>query len=219
MGEPVLGAIEPLGREVDLAAVLVEDLDAPEVADRVGDRRSDEIARDADDDDRQDLEVPGVDVEAGEQHHRLRGDGDPRGPRDQQHEDPRVAEIVDDRRGDVDQGVRDGCELEHGRGRVALATAMRVWIDLTNSPHPLVLRPVVERLRAGGHDVRGHRARVRADRRARPARRPGPGRDRPPPRGGHGGEGARTCRLAPRRSRAGHAVAASISRSATAPTT
>ena len=30
---------------------------------------------------------------------------------------------------------------------------MRVWIDLTNSPHPLVLRPVVERLRAAGHDV------------------------------------------------------------------
>jgi uncharacterized protein len=30
---------------------------------------------------------------------------------------------------------------------------MRVWVDLTNSPHPLVLRPVVERLRAGGHDV------------------------------------------------------------------
>ena len=30
---------------------------------------------------------------------------------------------------------------------------MRVWIDLTNSPHPLVMRPVVERLRAGGHEV------------------------------------------------------------------
>jgi predicted glycosyltransferase len=30
---------------------------------------------------------------------------------------------------------------------------MRVWVDLTNSPHPLVLRPVVERLRAAGHDV------------------------------------------------------------------
>jgi len=30
---------------------------------------------------------------------------------------------------------------------------MRVWVDLTNSPHPLVLRPVVERLRAGGHEV------------------------------------------------------------------
>ncbi|HTU79441.1 MAG TPA: DUF354 domain-containing protein [Solirubrobacteraceae bacterium] len=31
---------------------------------------------------------------------------------------------------------------------------MRVWIDLTNSPHVLVMRPVIERLRAGGHDVR-----------------------------------------------------------------
>jgi uncharacterized protein len=31
---------------------------------------------------------------------------------------------------------------------------MRVWIDLTNSPHVLVMRPVVERLRADGHDVR-----------------------------------------------------------------
>ncbi len=31
---------------------------------------------------------------------------------------------------------------------------MRVWIDLTNSPHVLVMRPVVERLRDEGHDVR-----------------------------------------------------------------
>ncbi|HLJ01840.1 MAG TPA: DUF354 domain-containing protein [Solirubrobacteraceae bacterium] len=30
---------------------------------------------------------------------------------------------------------------------------MRIWIDLTNSPHVLVLRPVIERLRAAGHDV------------------------------------------------------------------
>ena len=30
---------------------------------------------------------------------------------------------------------------------------MRVWVDLTNSPHVLVLRPVIERLRARGHDV------------------------------------------------------------------
>jgi uncharacterized protein len=30
---------------------------------------------------------------------------------------------------------------------------MRVWIDLTNSPHVLVLRPVVEILRADGHEV------------------------------------------------------------------
>ncbi len=30
---------------------------------------------------------------------------------------------------------------------------MRVWIDLTNSPHVLVMRPVVELLRARGHEV------------------------------------------------------------------
>jgi uncharacterized protein len=30
---------------------------------------------------------------------------------------------------------------------------MRVWVDLTNSPHPLVMRPIIERLRAAGDDV------------------------------------------------------------------
>jgi uncharacterized protein len=30
---------------------------------------------------------------------------------------------------------------------------VRVWIDLTNSPHVLVMRPVIERLRAAGHQV------------------------------------------------------------------
>ncbi|MGH2856199.1 MAG: DUF354 domain-containing protein [Solirubrobacteraceae bacterium] len=30
---------------------------------------------------------------------------------------------------------------------------MRVWVDLTNSPHVLVLAPVIQRLRARGHEV------------------------------------------------------------------
>src|SRR3979409_1246292 len=30
---------------------------------------------------------------------------------------------------------------------------MRVWVDLTNSPHVLVLRPVIELVRARGHEV------------------------------------------------------------------
>jgi uncharacterized protein len=30
---------------------------------------------------------------------------------------------------------------------------VRVWVDFTNSPHVLVLRPVIERLRADGHEV------------------------------------------------------------------
>ncbi len=30
---------------------------------------------------------------------------------------------------------------------------MRVWVDLTNSPHVLIMRPLIELLRADGHDV------------------------------------------------------------------
>ncbi|HEY4280431.1 MAG TPA: DUF354 domain-containing protein [Conexibacter sp.] len=30
---------------------------------------------------------------------------------------------------------------------------MRIWVDLTNSPHVLVMRPVIELLRAEGHEV------------------------------------------------------------------
>ena len=30
---------------------------------------------------------------------------------------------------------------------------MRIWIDLTNSPHVLVMRPVIEELRARGDEV------------------------------------------------------------------
>jgi hypothetical protein len=30
---------------------------------------------------------------------------------------------------------------------------MRVWVDLTNSPHVLVMRPLVERMRSAGHEV------------------------------------------------------------------
>jgi len=30
---------------------------------------------------------------------------------------------------------------------------MRVWVDLTNTAHPVVLRPLVERLEAAGHEV------------------------------------------------------------------
>jgi hypothetical protein len=29
----------------------------------------------------------------------------------------------------------------------------RVWIDLSNSPHPVLFEPIVAKLRDGGHDV------------------------------------------------------------------
>ncbi len=35
----------------------------------------------------------------------------------------------------------------------SLGAGMRVWVDLTNSPHVLVLRPIVDVLRAQGHEV------------------------------------------------------------------
>jgi predicted glycosyltransferase len=30
---------------------------------------------------------------------------------------------------------------------------VRIWVDLTNSPHVLVMRPLIERMRAAGHEV------------------------------------------------------------------
>ncbi len=47
---------------------------------------------------------------------------------------------------------------------------MRVWIDLTNSPHVLVMRPVIERLRRRRRRRAGDGARLRAD--GRPVRAP-----------------------------------------------
>ena len=34
-----------------------------------------------------------------------------------------------------------------------MLAAVRVWVDLTNSPHVLVMRPLIELLRADGHEV------------------------------------------------------------------
>jgi uncharacterized protein len=30
---------------------------------------------------------------------------------------------------------------------------VRVWVDLTNSPHVLVMRPLIEAMREDGHEV------------------------------------------------------------------
>jgi uncharacterized protein len=37
--------------------------------------------------------------------------------------------------------------------RAVRLPALRIWVDLTASAHPVVLRPIVERLRAQGHEV------------------------------------------------------------------
>ena len=76
-------------------------------------------------------------------------------------------------------------------GRRYRPRAMRVWIDLTNSPHVLVMRPVIERLRADGPRRARDRARLRPDARAVRALRHRAHADRPPPRRAARGQGGR----------------------------
>ena len=47
-----------------------------------------------------------------------------------------------------------GADARSGRRGRRPPCAMRVWVDLTNSPHVLVLRPVIDVLRARGAEVR-----------------------------------------------------------------
>ena len=91
------------------------------------------------------------------------------------------------------------CQHEPSEGSDYPAAAMptpprpvRVWVDLTNSPHVLVLRPVVEALRAQRRRGGGHGARLRADGRAAPsASALDVEVDRTPPRRARRGEGGR----------------------------
>ena len=45
-----------------------------------------------------------------------------------------------------------GTELSDDAGRRG-GRRVRVWVDLTNSPHVLVMRPLIEAMRADGHEV------------------------------------------------------------------
>ena len=71
-----------------LLAVLLEDVDAPEVADRVRDPRPDDVRERADGDDREHRVLAVGHVEAGEQERRLRRDRDAGALGDHQQEDP-----------------------------------------------------------------------------------------------------------------------------------
>ena len=103
--EPAVGAIQPARAHVELRALALEQLALPEVADRVGDRRTRHVARDAGDDDPEQRQVALVDVEAGEQHRRL-GSGHADDARHgRQQEDARVSEVCDQVRRKADQGL------------------------------------------------------------------------------------------------------------------
>ena len=85
---------------------------------------------------------------------------------------------------------------EFGRGNCL--TPLKIWVDMSAPAHVLVLRPIIERLRAAGPHGRGHLARLRADAGTARAARDGAHADRPPRRRLAGAQGA-----APRRSHHG----------------
>ena len=107
---PAVGAVELLRVDVELAALALQQLAAPVVADRVGDRRPGHVSHDARHDDPGQRQIAVVDVKAGEQHHRLGArHADHAGGRGQ-HRHARVAKAVDHIRGQVDQRPGQGCK-------------------------------------------------------------------------------------------------------------
>ena len=62
--------------------------------------------------------------------------------------------------------------------RDASSAALKIWADMSGPAHVLVLRPIIERLRAQGHEVLDHGPRVHADPRAARAARDGLHADR-----------------------------------------
>ncbi len=179
---------------------------------------------------------------AGEQHHHLGGDRDAGRADRHQREYARQPRVAYEVRGGIDQRLGDRCQDEHAPGNDTVvyraggwagrlverrspapgryrAAQMRVWIDLTNSPHVLVMRPVIERLERGGPRGGGDRARLRPDARAVRALRDCPHRDRTPSGRAVERQGDGAFLALRRRSCAGRGHDASTSRSAMAPTT
>ena len=108
------------------------------------------------------------DREAGEQHHHLGGDRDagrtdaisaktPGSPASRTKCEVSLTSVSEI---DARTSTRRATIPQHRTAPRARSAAgalpcrhMRVWIDLTNSPHVLVMRPVIEHLQAEGHEV------------------------------------------------------------------
>ena len=97
----------------DLAAVLLDQVDAAEVADGVGDPGADDVGGHADGGDDEQRVLALGDVEAGEQHRRLGGDRQAGALADHQQEDADQAQLVDDVDGELDERIGYRRE-EHG---------------------------------------------------------------------------------------------------------
>jgi hypothetical protein len=112
-----MGRLEPSRRDVQLAAVTLQELVAPGRADGVGDERAGEVAERPGQDDSDQREMPGRDVEAREEQDRRRRDRHAEGVGGHQQEDARQAEIADHMGRERDQRVGDGGDDQHGRAQ------------------------------------------------------------------------------------------------------
>ena len=144
-----------------------EQLEAPAAADGVGDPRADHRAEQrrrarprasSGGGGRRSGRVG--DSEAGEQHHDLGRDRDAGARRSPSARRSRAArlratkcEVSLTSVSEIEASTSIGRPTIPSRRRVTVQRRMRVWVDLTNSPHVLVMRPVIERLRADGHEV------------------------------------------------------------------
>jgi hypothetical protein len=95
--------------------VLLEQLETTVITDRVGDPRPDEVRRRTDRDGRPQRVFALVDVEAGEEHRRLRRDRDARALGHHEQEDSGQAEVAHDVGGEGGQPVGDRREDEDDR--------------------------------------------------------------------------------------------------------
>jgi hypothetical protein len=113
--EPSVSDLQPAWGDVELVAVLLDQLDPAVIADSVGDARSEHVAEDPEHDDPEQRQVALEDVKAGEQHRRL-GARDPDHRRAQREQrDAGEPEVADDVRRQVNQRVGDGSQFDHGR--------------------------------------------------------------------------------------------------------
>ena len=104
--EPVVGPFQVLGRDVD-QLVLLQQVEAPVVADRVGDPGADQVAEHAGGDDPEQRQFAGGDAGAGEEHDRLARHRQAGGLEQHQHEDRRQAGGADEVGPRVDDRVEE----------------------------------------------------------------------------------------------------------------
>src|SRR5436190_1668336 len=156
--EPPLGPGEMLRLDVERPPVLLEQLDAPVVADRVRDPRADEVGDRPHRHGREQRVLALGDVEAREEHRRLRRDRDERALGRHQQEDPGQAEVADHSYGEVHQRVRD--RGEDGQHAAAQASVSALPVPLFDPGTPLAplrdeLHAAAARVLDGGRYVLG----------------------------------------------------------------